>query len=74
MKDQHQDIKVTSIPKLQKEILWLQTSKMDDSDCLKALVESKPRRLQEVLKNGGNATKYKDDDDDDVTTFFCNKI
>jgi hypothetical protein len=30
---------------------------MDNSDCLKALVKSKPRRVQEVLKNGGNATK-----------------
>jgi hypothetical protein len=25
---------------------------------VKALVESKPSRLQEVLKNGGNATKH----------------
>jgi hypothetical protein len=58
MKDQLQDIKITSIPQLQTEILRLWTLKMDDSAYLKSLVESMPRRLQAVLDNGGNATKY----------------
>ncbi len=30
----------------------------DDSDYPKALAESTPRRLQAMLGNGGNATKY----------------
>jgi orotate phosphoribosyltransferase-like protein len=31
---------------------------VDDSAYLKALVESMPRRLEAVIQNGGNATKY----------------
>jgi hypothetical protein len=31
---------------------------MSDSDYLRSLVMSMPRRLQAVLEKGGNATKY----------------
>ena len=31
---------------------------MEDSDYLQSLVESMPRRLQEVISKAGNTTKY----------------
>jgi 23S rRNA A2030 N6-methylase RlmJ len=40
------------------EIKRLWTEKMDNSELLKKLVESMPRRLQEVIDREGNATKY----------------
>ncbi len=60
MKNQLQEKKVTStsIPQLQAKIRNLWVTKMDDSEYLRGLVESMPRRLQAVLENGGNATKY----------------
>jgi hypothetical protein len=36
----------------------LSTLRMDDSDYLKALVESMPRRLAEVIKHEGATTMY----------------
>ncbi len=33
-------------------------SKMDDIPYLKALVESMPKRLQDVIDRNGNTTKY----------------
>ena len=58
MKAQLENCKATSIPLLKVEILRLWTLKMDDSQYLRNLVESMPRRLQAVLESGGNATKY----------------
>ena len=58
MKDQLQDKKVTSIPQLQAETRRLWVTRMDNCDYLKALVESMPRRLQAVVENSGNVTKY----------------
>ena len=58
MKAQLENCKATSIPLLKVEILRLWTLKMDDSQYLRNLVESMPRRLQAVLESSGNATKY----------------
>ena len=43
---------------LQKEITELWTMKMDDIPYLKALVESMPRRIEDVIRRDGNTTKY----------------
>jgi hypothetical protein len=40
------------------EIRRLWTLRMDDSNYLKALVESMPRRLAEVIEHEGATTKY----------------
>ena len=58
MKDQLENSKTTSLPELELEIKRLWTLKMDNCDYLRSLVESMPRRLQAVLDNDGNATKY----------------
>ena len=58
MKYQLQNCGATSIPDLETEILRLWTIRMDNSDYLRSLVESMPRRLQAVIDNNGNATKY----------------
>ena len=50
--------KPTSLPQLQQEIKFLRTLQMDDIQYLKNLVESMPRRLEAVLLNEGNSTKY----------------
>ena len=43
---------------LQKEITELWTQRMDDIPYLKALVDSMPRRLEDVISRDGNTTKY----------------
>ncbi len=53
-----QDSKATSLPQLQQEIKFLWTLQMDDIQYLKNLVESMPRRLEAVILNEGNSTKY----------------
>ena len=58
MKGQLENCQATSIPQLKLEIMRLWTLKMDDCQYLRNLVESMPRRLQAVLENSGNATKY----------------
>ena len=40
------------------EIKRLWVLRMEDSDYLKKLVESMPRRLAEVIERGGACTKY----------------
>ena len=52
------DCKATSIPELQCHIQELWTLRMGDSPYLRSLVESMPRRLQEVISRDGNTTKY----------------
>ena len=58
MKQQLRDSTSTSLPALQREITELWTKKMDDIPYLKALVESMPRRLEDVIRRDGNTTKY----------------
>ena len=43
---------------LQLEITRLWVTRMENSDYLRSLVESMPRRLQEVISKAGNTTKY----------------
>ena len=58
MKTQLQDCKATSIPELQRHIQELWTQRIGDSPYLRSLVESMPRRLQEVISRDGSTTKY----------------
>jgi len=58
IREQLQDSKATSLPQLQQEIKFLWTLQMDDIQYLKNLVESMPRRLEAVILNEGNSTKY----------------
>jgi hypothetical protein len=58
MKNKLQDSKATSLPQLKQEIKELWTLHMDDIQYLKNLVESMPRRLEAVILNEGNSTKY----------------
>ncbi len=58
MKGQLENCGATSIPELQLEITRLWALKMEDSAYLRSLVESMPRRIQAVMENAGNATKY----------------
>ncbi len=58
MKNKLQDSKATSLPQLKQEIKELWTLHMDDIQYLKNLVESMPRRLEVVILNEGNSTKY----------------
>ena len=58
IREQLQDSKATSLPQLQQEIKFLWTLQMDDIQYLKNLVESMPRRLEAVILNKGNSTKY----------------
>jgi hypothetical protein len=46
------------LPQLQQEIKFLWTLQMDDIQYLMNLVESMPRRLEAVILNKGNSTKY----------------
>jgi hypothetical protein len=48
----------TSFPQLQQETKKLWTLQMDNIPYLKNLVESMPRRLEAVIQNEGNSTKY----------------
>ncbi len=58
IREQLQDSKATSLPQLQQEIKFLWTLQMDDIQSLKNLMESMPRRLEAVILNEGNSTKY----------------
>ena len=58
MKGQLENCQATSVPLLEEEIKRLWVLKMSDCQYLRNLVESMPRRLQAVLENSGNATKY----------------
>ena len=57
MKDQLQNINITSVPMLQEEIkkLWVQRTPIA---YLRKLCDSMPSRLQQVIDADGNMTKY----------------
>jgi hypothetical protein len=58
MKVQLKSTSPTNLEQLKEEILKLWVIRMEDSAYLKNLVESMPRRLQEVIEWGGNITHY----------------
>jgi hypothetical protein len=58
MKVQLKSTSPTNLEQLKEEILKLWVIRMEDSTYLKNLVESMPRRLQEVKERGGNITHY----------------
>ena len=58
MKKKLLDSKATNLPDLQWEITELWALRMDNIDYLKSQVESMPRRLEGVIQNDVNATKY----------------
>jgi hypothetical protein len=58
MKGQLKSTSPTNLEQLKAEILKLWVIRMEDSTYLKNLVESMPRRLQEVIEQGGNITHY----------------
>ena len=58
MKVQLKEENCTSIPKLEQSIKRLWTERMSDSAYLKSLVESMPRRLEDVIERDGGMTKY----------------
>ena len=49
---------LTSITELKEAIKVLWFERMTDSECLRSLVESMPRRMAEVIEKDGNMTKY----------------
>ena len=58
MKTQLKDTQVNSMAELQATITRLWVLRMSDSDYMRSLVESMPRRLQEVIEKAGCITKY----------------
>lgn len=48
----------TSLETWKREILQLWVTRMDDSQYLRSLVDSMPRRMQEVIEKAGGMTKY----------------
>jgi hypothetical protein len=58
MKRQLKEAPCTNLEELKREILKLWCQKMDDCEYLRHLVESLPRRLEEVIQREGAMTKY----------------
>jgi hypothetical protein len=58
MKQNLRDSSAKNLDEWRREILELWTLRMDDIQYLKSLVESMPRRLQEVIDREGWTTKY----------------
>ena len=58
MKKQLYSQSFTSITELKEAIKVLWFDRMADSEYLRSLVESMPRRMAEVIEKGGNMTKY----------------
>lgn len=58
MKRQLKEVPCTNLVELKQEILKLWCQKMDDCEYLRHLVESMPRRLEEVIQREGGMTKY----------------
>jgi hypothetical protein len=58
MKMQLQESHPTNLDQLREEIKRLWVLRMEDSQILRSLVESMPKRLLEVIERGGNTTHY----------------
>jgi transposase len=58
MKVQLRDVNASNIEEWKRKITELWTIKMADSEYLKKLVESMPRRLSDVIKREGGTSKY----------------
>ncbi len=58
MKQKLMDSSAKNLDEWRREILELWTLRIDDIQYLKSLVESMPRRLQEVIDREGWTTKY----------------
>jgi len=58
MKRQLKEAPCTNLEQLKREILELWCQKMEDCEYLRNLVESMPRRLEEVIQREGAMTKY----------------
>ncbi len=58
MKVQLRESKATNLQELQQDVTRLWVLKMDDCQYLRNLVESMPRRLEDVFRREGNPTKY----------------
>lgn len=58
MKGQLSETHCTNMDEWKRAIVTLWTTRMDNSDYLRGLVTSMPRRLQEVIRREGAATKY----------------
>jgi Fe-S-cluster formation regulator IscX/YfhJ len=59
MKMQLRDPKATNLTELRREVMELRVLNMDDSQCLKNLVDSMSRRLKDVIRRQDNPTKYR---------------
>ncbi len=58
MKVKLREFKATNLQELQQDLTRLWVLKMDDSQYLRNLVKSVPRRLEDVIRTEGNHTKY----------------
>jgi hypothetical protein len=58
MKLQLRETSCTNMKEWKEEIVKLWVTRMSDSDYLKKLVESMPRRLAEVIEKDGATTGY----------------
>jgi hypothetical protein len=58
MKMQLRSSKAKNLKELQREVTELWVLKLDNSQYLRNLVKSMPRRLQDVIDREGNPTKY----------------
>ncbi len=53
MKVQLREFKATNLKELKEDVTKLWVLKMDDCQCLRNLVESMPRRLEDVIRREG---------------------
>jgi hypothetical protein len=59
MKMQLRESHPTNLDQLREEVKRLWVLRMEDSQILRSLVESMPKRLLEVIERGGNTVRYR---------------